>query len=250
MNYPSDLTDEQWQLIKRYFNTFNHTHTLKHSKRELIDAVLCVTKTGCQWRQLPHDFPSWKTVYSFFRRAKQDGTWSLMMRALVGKNRQQSGRSPLPTHGIIDSQSAKTTGPAEHKGFDGGKKVKGRKRHIVTDTLGHILHVRVHGANDHDSKSGCIVFREAVYLYPSLNGVCGDAGYRGTFEKYVSWVLQRVVDIKERIADSPFKILAKRWIVERAFAWLNHFRRLAKDYETTCSSEETFIRIAHSMFFC
>ena len=127
-----------------------------------------------------------------------------------------------------------------------GKKVKGRKRHIVTDTQGHLLHVNVHAANTHDTVSGCRVFKAALQKYPSLKGVCADAGYRKTMETFVAGVLKKTIAISARIAPG-WAVLAKRWVVERTFAWLNHFRRLSKDYEITVKSAENLIMIAHSM---
>ena len=128
----------------------------------------------------------------------------------------------------------------------GEKKVKGRKRHIVTDTQGHLLHVKVHAANIHDTVSGCDVFEEALKKYPSLKGVCADAGYRKTMEEFVEKILKKTIEISERITPG-WAILAKRWIVERTFAWLNSFRRLSKDYEISTQSAENFVMIAHSM---
>ncbi len=128
----------------------------------------------------------------------------------------------------------------------GGKKVKGRKRHIVTDTQGHLLHVKVHAANIHDTVAGCSVFEEALKKYPTLGGVCADAGYRKTMEEFVQRVLKKTVEISERITPG-WAILAKRWIVERTFAWLGHFRRLSKDYEIAIKSAENNVLIAHSI---
>lgn len=128
----------------------------------------------------------------------------------------------------------------------GGKKIKGRKRHIVTDTQGHLLHVKVHAANTHDTVSGGRVFEEAIQKYPCLKGVCADAGYRKTFEQFVTTVLKRTIEISARIK-TGWTLLAKRWVVERTFAWLNHYRRLSKDYESSTKSAETFVMIAHSM---
>jgi transposase len=128
----------------------------------------------------------------------------------------------------------------------GGKKVKGRKRHIVTDTQGHLLHVKVHAANTHDTVAGCFVFEKAIQKYPTLKGVCADGGYRKTMEEFVTQVLQKTIEISQRITPG-WSVLAKRWIVERTFSWLNHFRRLSKDYEISTKSSETFVMIAHSM---
>ena len=126
------------------------------------------------------------------------------------------------------------------------KKIKGRKRHIVTDTQGHILHVKVHEANSHDTVSGCEVFKETAVKYPSLEGVCADAGYRKTMEEFVENVMQKTIEISARIS-KEWAVLAKRWVVERTFGWLNHFRRLSKDYEITVKSAEITVIIAHSM---
>ena len=129
----------------------------------------------------------------------------------------------------------------------GGKKIKGRKRHIVTDTLGHLLHVKVHAANTHDSVAGCTVFESTLQKYPTLEGVCADAGYRNkTMEVLVKGVLQKTIEISVRIVPG-WAVLAKRWVVERTFVWFNHFRRLSKDYEIAVKSAENVIMIAHSM---
>lgn len=127
-----------------------------------------------------------------------------------------------------------------------GKKIKGRKRHIITDTQGHLLHVKVHAANTHDTVAGCKVFEEALKKYPTLQGVCADAGYRKTFEEFVQKLLKKTVEISARITPG-WAVLAKRWVVERTFAWLNHFRRLAKDFEIAISSAENNVIIAHSI---
>jgi putative transposase len=127
----------------------------------------------------------------------------------------------------------------------GEKKVKGRKRHIITDMQGHLLHVKVHAANEHDTIAGCVAFEEALYKYPSLLGVCADAGYRGTFVDYVQLALTCLVEIVQRLP-AGWTILPKRWIVERTLAWLNPFRRLSKDYEITTTSEEAYVTLAHA----
>ena len=128
----------------------------------------------------------------------------------------------------------------------GGKKVKGRKRHIVTDTLGHMLHVQVHAANTHDTVGGCPVFQKAIEKYPTLEGVCADAGYRKTMEEFVRNVCKKTIEISERISEK-WAILPKRWVVERTFSWLNGYRRLSKDFEISISSAENYVMIAHSM---
>jgi len=245
MDYPSNLTNKEWQLIKHYFVYGNYGNRSQYDKRDLVNAVFYLVKSGCQWRMLPHDFPPWKTVYSFYRRAKEKGVWEQMMHDLVKYSRLKMGRLPGPSYGIIDSQSVKTTDAAEERGIDGGKKIKGHKRHIVTDTQGYLLHVRVHAANIHDTVAGCRVFKEALDKYPTLQGVCADGGYRKTLEEFVQKVLGKTIEIAKRITFG-WVILAKRWVVERTFAWLNHFRRLSKDYEIKIRSAENVIMVAHS----
>ena len=154
------------------------------------------------------------------------------------------GRNPEPSYGLIDSRSVKTAFAAQNRGIDGGKKVKGRKHHIVTDIAGHLLHVKVHAANIHDSKAGGEVACGALAKYPTLEGFCGDAGYRKTFvEEMVA--LGVSVDIVERIEGAGWMILPKRWRVERTFGWMGGSRRLSKDYEILTCTSENMIIISH-----
>jgi putative transposase len=122
MSYPSDITNKQWKLIKSYFKTGNYGNRSKYDKRELLNAIFYLTKTGCQWRQLPNNFPPWKTVYSFFKRVKDKGIWEKIMDSLVKKSRLAIGKQAKPSYSLIDSQSVKTTGAAKERGIDGGKK--------------------------------------------------------------------------------------------------------------------------------
>lgn len=248
MSYPSDLTEAQWELIKDLFIFTNgYGNRRQHDIRLMLNAIFYIVKTGAQWRQMPHDFPKWKAVYSYFRRLKLNGTWEHLNDRLVGKSRQKMGRNLQPTYSLIDSQSTKTTGKAEARGIDGGKKVKGRKRHIVTDTVGHLLKAKTHAANIHDTVAGGAVFEEALHKYPSLKGVCADAGYRKTFEEFIMNVLHKTVEIKERIVAQGWGVIQKRWVIERTFSWMNSSRRLSKDYEIKCSTTNSFIYLSHSM---
>ncbi|ULJ63320.1 transposase [Wielerella bovis] len=149
----------------------------------------------------------------------------------------------MPTYAIIDSQSVKTAAVAQDKGFDGGKKIKGRKRHIAVDTMGNLLAVVVHAANIHDTKAGIFVAQKAFETYPSLKGFCADAAYCRTFEQNVQDELGLSVDISVKIKDVSWQVLPKRWIAERTFAWLGWSRRLAKDFEQTILSAENFIKL-------
>jgi len=156
---------------------------------------------------------------------------------------KKNGRAPCPRYGIIDSQSVKTQYDSEERGIDGGKKVKGRKRHIVVDVLGNLLHVQVHAANLHDTVGACEVLRRAAEKHPGLQAFSGDAGYRGTAVRFVDETLGLTLPISEKIKDG-FAVLPKRWVVERTFAWLGSFRRLAKDVEILTATAENMIRIA------
>ena len=222
----------------------NRTFISLWNKRSLINAVFYINKTGCQWRMLPNDFPPHDTVWSFFRRAKINGLWEAMNDLLVEKTREKANREKSPTYALIDSQSVKTTTSNEERGFDCGKKIKGRKRHIVTDTMGNILSVKVHAANIHDTKSGIIPMSIAKEKYPTIVGSCGDDGYRKSFEADALLIGVKV-DISKRIKPT-FEVLPKRWIVERTIGWLNNSRRLEKDYEINVDTAEAMIYISHS----
>ncbi|MDR0967106.1 MAG: IS5 family transposase [Myxococcales bacterium] len=201
------MTDAQWKAIEPIFKeeVGNHGNRAKWNKRILMDAVLYLTKTGCQWRMIPKNFPPYQTVWSFYRRAQKSGLWTRLMNVLIKLDREMRGRKADPSFSLIDSQSVKTTGPAEERGFDGGKKIKGRKRHIVIDLWGNILAVVVHAANLHDTMQGGEIFQKALSESPSLLGVCADAGYRETFENAIK-SLGLKVEISERIKHE-FEIL-------------------------------------------
>lgn len=156
---------------------------------------------------------------------------------------KKNSRKPSPSYGIVDSQSVKTAYASEGRGYDGNKKTKGRKRHIVVDTLGNLVAVLVHAANEHDSKAGCNVLKMAAGKHSTLEAFSGDAGYGGSAVEFVETVLNLKLHISRKIKDA-FAILPKRWIVERTFAWLGNFRRLAKDYEILTKSAENMVRIA------
>ena len=192
---------------------------------------------------MPKDFPPWKTVYDHFSKRNKRGTWGKCLDRLTAYHRLKEGRAAPPSYWIIDAQSVKTQYASEERGIDGGKKVKGHKRHIVVDILGNLLYVRVHAANLSDTKSACEVLEGAASKFPSLEAFSGDAGYGGTAVEFTSTKLGMTLHISEKI-EGKWAVLPKRWVVERTFSWLGHFRRLSKDFEILPATAENMVRIA------
>jgi len=228
MAYKTDLSDAEWDLIKNDFEpSSKRGNGHKHSKRTIVNAILYIVKGGIQWRLMPNDFPPWQTVYDHFSKWNKCGVWEKCLDRLTEYYRQIAGRTTDPGYGIID----------------GGKKVKGHKRHIVVDILGNLLYVKVHAANLSDTKSACEVLEGAADKYPSLKAFSGDAGYRGTAVEFTSEKLGMTLHISEKI-EEKWAVLPKRWVVERTFSWLGNFRRLSKDFEILPATAENMIRIA------
>lgn len=241
--YPSSLSDSQWKTI---LEILKDNRKRRHDLKEIFDAIFYLLKTGCQWRMLPLDFPKWELVYYYFSKWKRDGTFELLNEIIRGKIRKDKDREEQPSVGIIDSQSVRTTrSGALDRGFDGGKKINGRKRHIVTDTLGLLLVVVVHCANQHDSKAAFRVFEKLDEQFYGLVKVFADGGYRGELIDRVKQKFNLLVEVVLRTdKKEQFRVLPKRWIVERTFSWFESYRRLSKDFEYRTDTAEAMVHLA------
>jgi len=243
--YPSDLTDTQWQLIEPFVRVDIDNHGPKpvlYERREIVNAILYQTRTGCQWRYLPHDLPSWRSVFYYFQLWQKDGTLKKMHDSFREKVRIAAGRNAEPSAGVLDSQSAKSTEEAETRGYDAGKKVKGRKRHLIVDVIGLLLVVWVSTADVQDRDAAKVVFPRAAKEFSSLKLVWADGGYQGPIAAAQARAANLTLEIVKRSDDTKgFKVLPRRWVVERTFGWLNRERRLSKDYERTEESATAFI---------
>ncbi len=238
------MTDSQWQIIEKILQ--DKRKRPRHNLRGILNAIFYVVQSGCHWRMLPHDFAPWQTVYYYYSRLMRTGVIEEIHTCLRQRVRTKAGRQAEPSGCIIDSQSVKTTRRgSEVRGIDGGKKVKGRKRHVVCDTQGLILTVQVHAANIHDSQPALDILTQAKAHSTRLKAVFADGGYRGELVDKVSRLLSMTMNIVLRTSPlKGFKPLPKRWVIERTFAWFESFRRLSKDFEFLNVSSETMIYLA------
>jgi putative transposase len=262
--YPTDLTDNEWHLIEPLLpRPSKPGRPRKYSLRDMLNAIFYVLRTGRQWRCLPHDLPHWKTAYHYLRLWRKDGTWKRLHDCLRECLRGALGREAQPTAGIIDSQSVKTTGVGGDRGYDGAKKIKGRKRHLLVDTQGLVLTVRVHPADvmDRDGVALLLPPEQMKVEFPYLTHIWLDAGYNGKdkgqewIEQHLGWTTQVVKPPPRRVLVAghvdpiprpAFTVLPRRWVVERTFAWLGQNRRLSKDYERLCETSEIMVYAAMS----
>ena len=245
--FETDLTDAQWEYLKPMLPKSKKHGRPPTDRRVVINAILYMVKGGIPWRLLPKNFPPWKTVYHIFRAWTLDCTWAALNDTLRICARASEGRDPQPSAAIMDSQSVKTDGHGGEVGFDAGKNIKGRKRHILVDTLGLILAVFVTPANCTERDGAKQVLQQVGGWLPRLRKLWADGGYSGeNFAQWVraNWPKLEVEIVKRSDATKGFTVLPRRWIVERTLAWLMRHRRLVRDYERTEASAQSWIHLA------
>jgi transposase len=260
-SYASDLTDAEWALLESLIRRSHPAGRRQiYPLRRIIDAIFYLLRTGAQWQMLPHEDPPRYAVFYHYAQWREDGTWEHVTQALRESYRRTIGRAPQPTAAILDSQSVKTTEMGGPRGYDGGKKIKGRKRHLLVDTQGTLLKGKVHPADLHDRSGAELLLSGLQHLFPAIELMWADTAYRGLkdwLQRALGWRLSIpqhwwTGGVWTRIGSEPparpsgFQVLARRWVIERTLAWLTTNRRLAKDYERLVETSEMLLYLAMS----
>lgn len=246
--YPSDLSDEEWSVLeplvpKEKSNRKKGGRPIVYPKREIVNAILYVVSSGCRWIDMPNDLPPGGIAWYYFNEWSKSGRWKRINNTLRRKVRRKRDRNEDPTVAIIDSQTAKGVDITEDSGYDAGKKTKGRKRHLLTDTQGLVLEALVHSAAIQDRDGAKLLLRQAKAVLKTIEKIYADGGYAG---KLISWVKKHfgiTLEIVKRSDLKGFVVLPKRWIIERTNAWVSKARRLAKEYERTTRNQESMIYV-------
>jgi putative transposase len=243
--YRSDLTDQEWDLIKDFIPAPKHgPNPWKYPRREIVNAIRYKLHTGCQWEYLPHDLPPWKSVSDYFYLWRDDGTWMRLTAALRGQVRRKEGRAENPSLGIVDSQSVKSVGGCNETGIDAGKRVNGRKRHVVVDILGLLIVVFVTAASASDQSMIRPLAMAAKAASPRLTILIGDTHYQGPMADDAARAAALKIEVRDRTnPHHGFQPIPLRWHVEQSFGWMNHWRELSKEYTHNPRSSEAWIQI-------